>query len=235
MADEIARRWRGLMLRLGIDPGTARPVLDELLALYGETGRHYHTLDHVAALLHLLDTHGQGVTDRDAVELAIFFHDAVYDPARRDNEEASAALTRGRLAALGVAADVIGRVEQLILATRHTSDIADDDTALLVDLDLSVLAAELTVYAAYASAIRLEYAMYPDHMYRPGRKNVLSAFLARPQIYGTPALRALWEAPARGNLAWEVGELDGRQRCGCRTPPRPSARSRRRRTRGRWR
>jgi predicted metal-dependent HD superfamily phosphohydrolase len=210
MSDESARRWLDLMTRLGIDANAARPALAEFLALYGETGRHYHTLDHIAALLRLLDAHGRAVSDRDAVELAVFFHDAIYDPLRSDNEAASAALAGKRLTTLTLPVGLVAKVERYILATRHDAGgwLPDDaDLALLLDLDLSILAAERSMYAGYAKAIRREYAMFPDDIYRPGRKKVLSAFLARPQIYCTPALRALWETPARDNLAWEVSEL----------------------------
>ena len=210
MDDESARRWQDLMARLGIDANPARPVMAELRALYGEAGRHYHTLDHIAALLLLLDAHEHDVTDRDAVELAIFFHDAIYDPARSENEAASAALAGKWLTTLKLPVGLVAKVERYILATRHNAGgwLPDDaDLALLLDLDLSILAAERPVYAGYAKAIGREYAMFPDDVYRPGRKKVLSAFLARPQIYCTPALRALWEATARDNLAWEVSEL----------------------------
>lgn len=77
---------------------------------------------------------------------------------------------------------------------------------MLLDLDLSVLAAAPDRYRAYAKAIKNEYAAIPDALYRPGRRRVLEGFLARPQIYRTKHLRALWEAPARANLS---GEIEG--------------------------
>lgn len=210
MDDESARRWHDLAARLGIEAQAARPVLAELLALYGPAGRHYHTFGHIADLLQHLDAHGRDVADRDAVELAIFFHDAIYDPARSDNEAASAALAGKRLTTLNLPVGIVAKVERYILATRHDAGgwlPGDADLALLLDLDLAVLGAERSVYAAYAQAIRREYGMYPDDAYRAGRKRVLSAFLGRPKIYGTPTLQALWEAPARDNLTWEIGEL----------------------------
>jgi predicted metal-dependent HD superfamily phosphohydrolase len=208
--DALDLSWHNLMGRLAIDANAGDPVLVELVRAYSAPGRHYHTLDHIAALLQLLDTHGRDVIDRDAVELAIFFHDAVYDPLRSDNEAASAALAGKRLTTLKLPVGLVAKVERYILATRHDAGgwLPDDaDLALLLDLDLAVLGAERSVYAAYAQAIRSEYGMHPDDVYRAGRKKVLSAFLARPQIYGTSALQALWEAPALDNLAWEIGEL----------------------------
>jgi predicted metal-dependent HD superfamily phosphohydrolase len=208
--EKVEACWRALFDRLGVDAGAAGPTLAELVGAYSEEGRHYHTLDHIAALLHLLDRHGQGLVDRKAVELAVFFHDAVYVPTRSDNEAQSAALARARLTALGLPAALVARVADLILATRHGTEHAephDADMALLVDLDLSVLAADRPVYAAYAQAIRSEYAVYPDVVYLPGRRHVLGQFLARPRIYRTSRLHELWDAAARANLTWELAEL----------------------------
>ena len=151
------------------------------------------------------------MSDGDAVEFAIFFHDAIYVPTRDDNEAASAALARSRLTALGAGPALVRNVERFILATRHgTTEVdaeADPDLPLLVDLDLSILAAPRAAYTVYAKAIRNEYAMIPDATYKPGRVRVLQSFLARERIYATPRLHHLWDASARDNLRWEIGTL----------------------------
>lgn len=149
---------------------------------YTEPHRHYHTLDHIADLLLLLEKHG--VSDADAVKLAILFHDAVYDPSRQDNEAASANLAREQLTFLGFPLRPIAKVEHYILATQHGASLSaaeDADLQMLLDLDLSVLAAAPDRYRAYAQAIRQEYAAVPDALYRPGRRRVLEGFLARRQ------------------------------------------------------
>jgi predicted metal-dependent HD superfamily phosphohydrolase len=207
----LRTRWSALARRIGIAHGAGAALLDELIEAYSETGRHYHNLDHIDALIELLDRHGDSVRNRDALELAIFFHDAVYLPTRPDNEAASAALAREHLTQLGVGEDLVGEVERLILATRHGTSVpdagSDPDLALLLDLDLSILGSERSTYAAYAEAIRREYAIVPEAIYRPGRRRVLAEFLARPRIYATPHLHDLWETPARSNLAWESATL----------------------------
>ena len=107
---------------------------------YSEPHRHYHTLSHIADLLQLLDEHG-GIADGDAVTLAILFHDAVYDPARQDNEAASASLARERLTLLGFPQQLLAKVERYILATQHGASVpaaGDADLQVLLDLDLSV-------------------------------------------------------------------------------------------------
>jgi predicted metal-dependent HD superfamily phosphohydrolase len=205
----VERCWCDLAARSRWGPAAAA-ALDDLVHAYGEPHRHYHTLDHVAALLALLGRHAGAGADRDALTLAILFHDVVYDPMRPDNEAASAARASERLASLGLRPDLVAKVGRYILATRHgrpAEATGEADLALLLDLDLSVLAAEADEYRAYAQAIRREYASVPDRLYRPGRRRVLEGFLARERIYLTPRLAALWEGPARANLAAEIADL----------------------------
>jgi predicted metal-dependent HD superfamily phosphohydrolase len=204
------RCWYGLTLRQGCAESAAAVVLEQLAQAYGEPHRHYHTLDHIGALLALLDRHGRGAADPDALRLAILFHDVVYDPTRHDNEQASAAVAAERLARLGFAESLVAKVAHYIIATRHdrpTEAMGDADLALLLDLDLSILAAAPGDYRAYAGAVRREYAFVPDHLYRPGRRRVLEGFLARERIYLTKPLYALWEEPARANVAAEIATL----------------------------
>src|SRR5689334_10156503 len=99
--NQVQRCWNGLVSRAGCDLPLAAAVLEDLVRAYGEPHRHYHTLYHIAALLALLDRHGSDGSDREALTLAILFHDVVYDPARPDNEEASAAWATARLDGLG--------------------------------------------------------------------------------------------------------------------------------------
>ena len=207
----VQRCWVELATRHDFSGPASQRVLDELLHAYAEPHRFYHTLDHIAALLRLLDEHGLDAKDRDALVLAMLFHDAVYDPARQDNESASADFASERLKTLGAPADIIATVRRLILATQHeavnASSHVDPDLELLLDLDLSTLAGSPDDYRAYGQAIRREFALYPDEVYRPGRRRMLQGFLARDRIFRTPRLFALWEAPARSNIAGEIAEL----------------------------
>jgi predicted metal-dependent HD superfamily phosphohydrolase len=210
--NQVQRCWNGLVSRRGFDPRAAATVLEEAVRAYGEPHRHYHTLDHIAALLVLLDRHGADYSDRDALSLAIMFHDVVYDPRRPDNEAASAAWAAARLECLGFPAASRTKIARYVLATRHdrplgATDAGEADLVLLLDLDLSVLATQPDDYRAYAQAVRREYEFVPDSLYRPGRRRVLEGFLLRERIYLTGRLRAAWEEAARANLAAEVAEL----------------------------
>ena len=183
--------------------------LRELIDAYSSAGRHYHNLDHVAALLALSAEHAGALADRDAVDLAIFFQDAIYDAKRSDNEAKSAELARARLPALGIAPERVDRIARWIEATKHAgaAPTGDSDLDHLLDFDLSILAAASDAYDAYARAIRKEYAIYPDLLYRPGRAKVLRAFLAMPCIYRVPELADKWEAAARVNLEAELARV----------------------------
>jgi predicted metal-dependent HD superfamily phosphohydrolase len=207
-SEQVTRAWRDIAHRHGCDPAGADAVLAELLRAYSEPHRHYHTLTHIAELLQLLEEHG-GASDKDAVQLVILFHDAMYDPASRDNEEESAELAAQRLAALGFPAPFVAKVDRFIRATRHSLPPRrhdDPDLNLLLDLDLSILAAPPDRYAAYVAAIREEYRAVPQDVFVAGRRAMLEGFLARKQIYLTERLRALWEAPARANMVAELAE-----------------------------
>lgn len=208
--ERVERCWGALAARRGWAEPAAAAVLEGIVEAYGQPHRHYHSLDHVAALLALFDRHGEGVAEPDIVTLAILFHDIVYEPARNDNEAASAAFAGERLAALGLPPETTAEVARYILATRHgprAEPIEDASLALLLDLDLSILGAVAAEYRAYADAIRREYAFVPDAHYRPRRRVVLEGFLKRERIYRTDRLSALWERAARANLAAEVAAL----------------------------
>jgi predicted metal-dependent HD superfamily phosphohydrolase len=212
MSDDQLRRhlaacWDDLARRIGANGEDAIAVLQELTAAYSEPGRHYHNLRHLAAMLDVLRRHGP-MREPEHLELAAWFHDAVYDPHGKDNEERSAEFAADTLKRLGLAAPRIERVATLILMTRdHRVDAGDRDAQLLVDADLAILGAPPDDYKEYASAIRHEYAWVPEADYRAGRRAVLQQFLSRPRIFLTASLFAEREAAARRNLAGEIADL----------------------------
>ena len=206
------RMWHELSATLQAAGSASAKLWSELVAAYAEPWRHYHTMDHIGALLALRRQHAGLFRNQVAVDLAIFLHDVVYEPRRSDNEAASAAWARSRLPALACSPDLVDMVACAIEMSRHdaASLAAVDpasDLALFLDLDLSILAADAPIYTAYTQAIRHEYAIYPDLIYRPGRAKVLHGFLARPAIYCSPPFRAAWEARARTNIAAEIQAL----------------------------
>lgn len=210
-ANIIARRWVELGAGFNPDRRAAASELELLLDAYAASGRHYHDQRHIVALLELSDAHGKMIVDLQAVDFAILYHDAVYEPTRQDNETRSAELAREALDRLDAGQVLIDKVCRYIEATQHSALAlpvgADPDLDCLLDFDLSILAAEPAAYDAYARAIRREYSIYPDASYRRGRIAVLEKLLALPGLYRSAALSVAWEAPARNNLAREIASL----------------------------
>ncbi|MDI1260548.1 N-methyl-D-aspartate receptor NMDAR2C subunit [Aquabacterium sp.] len=179
-----------------------------LAPLYTEASRAYHGMNHVQALLNLLDAHKHLIKDPVAVTLAIWFHDAIYDSSRHDNEEQSAVLAEQTLPGWGCSAALTASVAGKVRATQgHTWTDGDPDTAVFLDFDLGILAAPEAAYQRYAEQVAQEYAWVPTEAYRLGRAKVLRSFLERSVLYFTPALREKWESAARANLARELAQL----------------------------
>ena len=183
-----------------------REVWEELVQRYGESWRHYHTLEHVADCLERLDAWKSLAQRPEEVELALWFHDAIYVPWKGSNEEKSAELARRRLEALGVPAERRERIASYILAT-GTHEPADGDLGLLLDLDLSILGAPADRFDLYEQQIRGEYAFVPRPLYRRQRRARLQELLARPTIFNHPPIRAALEAQARENLQRLIDQL----------------------------
>lgn len=205
--DVMEARWFALPWLDVADIESRREVLIELLRAYGAPDRHYHSLTHVADLLSLSAVYSDRLARPNIVDLAIFFHDAVYDATRRDNEAASAGLARERLTRLGLALGDVNEVARFIDATAHGNAALSSplgDLAWFLDFDLSVLGAARETYVRYAAAIRREYAIYSDDVYARGRRSALDGFLSRPSIFTTREFRDRWEACARSNVAWEL-------------------------------
>lgn len=172
----------------------------ELLARYAEPHRGYHTRQHLDECLALSGEFGHLAERPAEVEIALWFHDAIYDVNRHDNEALSADWASQALLGAGAAAEVAARVAALVLATRHSVAPDTSDEQLLVDIDLAILGAAPARFAEYEAQIRIEYAHVPVEVFNEKRGQILAGFLARPVLYGTPALRERFEAPARANL-----------------------------------
>ena len=178
---------------------------EDLLARWSETHRKHHTVAHLHEMLDAIGLLAEaGIEfDREAVELAAWFHDAIYEIGRDDNEDRSAELARELLAS----SPIRDEVARLVMVTK-THNVDDDDVngAVLSDADLSVLGSEPLRYRTYAAAVREEYADVPDEVFKPVRAQVLSSLLDG-RLFHTAAGRERWEERARRNIAEEIRAL----------------------------
>lgn len=183
----------------------------KLEAAYAEPHRRYHTRRHIEQCLALLDK-VPDLTDseRQALTWAIWWHDAVHDPRRSDNEALSAEMAKADLRDEGASLHVRDEVARLIrLTAGHDVEEGDRLGELLVSIDLAILGAPAADYDAYAEAVRAEYAHVPDDAWRAGRAAVMGRFLAAPTIFPEADFRASFETQARANIAREIASLSG--------------------------
>ncbi|WP_201978398.1 HD domain-containing protein [Hymenobacter rubidus] len=205
----LPARWHRLTTPLVPDAARREAEYQRLSAAYQSSTRHYHTLQHIENLLNRVEA--AHLQDPTVVQLAVWFHDAVYNALKHDNEARSAAEALAFLKDSTLEPARQQRVAFLIERTAdHTQPQPADDADLLLflDADLSILGASEADYWAYARHVRQEYRLVPDLLYRPGRRKVLARMLAAPVLFRTPAMRAELDAAARRNLAAEIAAWD---------------------------
>jgi predicted metal-dependent HD superfamily phosphohydrolase len=191
------------------DESVIEKLWERVLEAYSKKGRYYHNLAHLNNLLNALQLVHQQIQDWDSVVFALVFHDIVYKVHRNDNEERSAVEAKKALLAIGVLRDTIDACVEMILATKSHTPSQHVDTNLFTDADLSILGASWDQYFDYLKAVRQEYKLYPDLIYRPGRIKVLKHFLSMARIFKTADFYGFYEAQARSDLSRELHLLSG--------------------------
>lgn len=176
----------------------------EIEKQYSEKGRHYHNLLHLENMILELENVKDRISDFDEVLFSVFYHDVIYDASSKSNEEKSAAYAIPRLQKLKVSPDSVSKIQDQITATKAHQKADDNDTNYLLDADLSVLGKDLETYLDYSRRIRKEYSIYPDLLYKPGRKKVLKHFLELDGIFKTEEFRAQYETQAIKNIKAEL-------------------------------
>lgn len=197
--------WNDAWTSLGVAPPSA--LLAELLERHAEPHRAYHTVQHLRECFVWLDALPLLADRLGEVQLAVWFHDAIYDTHAADNEERSARWAAECLGAAGADPAAAARVHDLVIATRHDAQPSGADARFLVDVDLSILGADEGRFAEYERQIRHEYAWVPERVYREGRARILSGFLERPFLYNTGWFRSQLEGRARANLSRSLRAL----------------------------
>jgi predicted metal-dependent HD superfamily phosphohydrolase len=203
---DLSRRFGELLRRLGAtaDP---RPLAEAVLAAWAEPDRRYHDLDHLRSCLSELDATPADGADRDRVEAALWFHDAIYDPRTGDNEARSAEWASRGLARVGVPSAVADDIARLVRLTGHTDPAPDSSGQLLCDIDLAILGRGPETFDTYDRHIQEEYAWVPESDFRAARTAVLNRLLARVPLYQTEHFRRRYETVARANLSRAVERL----------------------------
>ena len=178
----------------------AGAVFEELDALYREPHRRYHSVSHIEHCLRQFDLAADRMDEPDAVEMALWFHDAIYDIPTQDNERRSAELFAARAGGRG-SEQFRSTVHRLIMVTAHLkASLQTLDESFMVDIDLSSFGLPWEEFMRDTRAVRAEYPHVPDSEFRPQQKKFLEFLAARPVFCFTEFFRHRHEARARKNI-----------------------------------
>ncbi len=179
----------------------------EIFTKYSEPKRHYHTIDHLEAVISDLKNVKDKIEDWETTLFAVFYHDIIYKASGNSNEGDSAKLAMKRLSEIGYPAEKIAKCADMIMATKLHELSLDKDTNYLIDADLAILGKNAYEYQKYNEQIREEYTIYPDFMYATGRKKALQHFIQMEKIFKTEYFSDIYENQARININSEVEML----------------------------
>lgn len=225
LGHNAASQWTTLCKEQGFTEKQSRDIWDVIETRYNEPQRYYHTLEHIQALLNLADQYAAQLSDKLVVLLAIYFHDIIYDPKSKTNEEDSAEVFMQLCSSL-LDKETCQKVHQYIIETKKhdVGESLDNDLKLFIDFDMSILGQDTATYPEYARNIRKEYEFVPEADYCKGRAAVLTSFLqagasagaapaaeeavTKKYVFASPLFRELYEEQARRNLAWECEILN---------------------------
>lgn len=149
--------------------------INTLLAMWNESHRHYHNLNHLNDLIEQINESKAKYSESEYEKLMIaaLFHDCVYDPMSNDNEEKSAEFFES--CAQDRSNSDIQEIKQMILDTKtHQSTTSLSEK--FNQLDMSIVESDFEKLLEWEEGIREEYKAYCD-MYKEGRLKFLESLL----------------------------------------------------------
>lgn len=177
----------------------ADDVYQEVYDYYSEPGRHYHTPRHIEHCLTQFDLASAEMEDADSVEMAIWFHDLIFDAQARDNELQSARRFV-ELAGDSMDGEFKTRVYDLIMATAPPRIPKSKDQEFMLDIDLSSFGLPWTDMLRDSIAVRKESRQLTDAQFFPGQLAFLESLVGREHFYFTEYFRSRIEESARSNI-----------------------------------
>ena len=203
--DRLKANWDNSLQPFSANPTDADRLFGDLVAAYSSGDRFYHNLAHIQQVLEAISQARSLARNLPEIQLAAWFHDVIYNPKAKDNEDRSAEYAAAVLDRLNLPTEAIANIKTLILTTRTHQPLPENiDSQIFLDADLSILGSSDSDYQAYTRAIRQEYAWLSDREYRDGRLRILQNLWQRQRLYHTPQFFVCWEQQARKNLQAEI-------------------------------
>lgn len=204
---ELKDRFNLLCLQFTKDQNLVEKLWQEIEKKHSEKDRYYHNLEHLQNMFSELESVKNKISNFNILSFSVFYHDVIYDVSSKSNEEKSAEYAKIRLQKLDVDKETIDEIFKQITATKAHQRSENQDTNYLLDADLSILGKDVETYLDYTKKIRKEYSIYPDFLYKPGRKKVLQHFLELENIFKTDYFQKKYENQARENIEFEINLL----------------------------
>jgi len=202
---ELRQQFIELLQRIGFTSEEIPFHWKKLEQLYSTRARHYHNLLHIQDMIESYSDYKSQLKNLDELLYAIFYHDIINKVTRKDNEIKSAEFA---IQILPIEPNLNKElVYDMICATQLHQQNTIEDINWLIDFDLKILATDWKNYKTYYQQIRIEYRIYPNILYNPGRKKVLEHFLKNDFIYQTEIFRNKYETKARENIQREIKTL----------------------------
>jgi len=198
-------RWFLLMKNIGLNKNL--DTYDALVEAYAESHRYYHDKSHINTVLACLDRFSELAENKNEIELALWFHDAIYKTFSSSNEADSADWACKFLDKSHARIETQKAVHGLIMATYHSHVASSNDEMLITDIDLAILGSAEESYSRFSAAVRQEYKSVPDFIYKRKRRAVLQGFLDRDRIFSHDLFHNEFEVRARVNLCREMNQL----------------------------
>ncbi len=196
-----------LLKEYKVNPSSIKALWSEIKANYTKSGRHYHNLQHLENILGQLANVKDRIDNWNVILFTLYYHDIIYKSTKKDNEERSAELASKRMNEIGVNEYDIKLCCEQIIATKTHITHSNSDTNFFTDADLSILGQEPDKYKNYCESIRKEYSIYPNFLYKKGRKKVIIHFLSMKKIFKTEDFFSKFEEQAKLNLQNELNSL----------------------------
>lgn len=202
---DLRQLFNNLLLEVGFTPTSISKHWGDLEKAYTTKSRQYHNLSHLQDMITSFEQYKEELEFPNEVLYSIFYHDIIYKTTRKDNEEKSAEYALKILPKNTTLNTAL--VYDMICATKLHQKNEINDINWLIDFDLKILASDYSSYEIYTQQIRKEYKIYPDVLYKPGRKKALKHFLENEFIFQTKTFRSKYETKARTNIQKEIKTL----------------------------
>jgi len=197
----MKNRFKNLIYNINDNFNLADYSFNEISFKYNLKERRYHNLIHIRECLEEYDNFSFNLSE---IEIAIWYHDVIYNPKRNDNEEKSLEFAKNHLLKLNIDKNIIDNLLRIINSTKHSFELFQFDEQIMSDIDLSIFGKDKERFLQYEQGIRFEYNFVPKEFYRKERSKILKKFIGKEKIYYTDFFRNRFEVKARENLEYLI-------------------------------